>query len=207
MIAQIQTTQTYSPEEYLALEIVSETRNEYINEEIIPMAGGMPNHNQIALNIAGTLNFLLKRQPYRVFVVDQRLWIPQQGIYTYPDVMVVSGDLILQESLQDTITNPILIIEVLSKSTGNYDQTEKFTFYRSLPTFQEYLLIDQHHYSVQHYVKTGMKKWEFQEYDTLEEEIKFATVPCTIALPDIYDKVELTAPELPENIVIPPTDS
>jgi Uma2 family endonuclease len=207
MIAQIQTTQTYSPEEYLALEIVSETRNEYINGEIIPMAGGMPNHNQIALNIAGTLNFLLKRQPYRVFVVDQRLWIQQQGIYTYLDVMVVKGDLILQEGRQDTITNPTLIIEVLSKSTRNYDQAPKFAFYRSLPTFQEYLLVDQHHYSVQHYVKTGVKKWEFQEYDTLEEEIKFATVPCAIALADIYDKVELTQPELTENPVTPPTDS
>ncbi|NJL88480.1 MAG: Uma2 family endonuclease [Coleofasciculaceae cyanobacterium SM2_1_6] len=207
MIAQVQTTQVYSPEEYLALEIISETRNEYIHGEIIPMARGMPNHNQIVLNIAGTLNFSLKRQPYRVFVVDQRLWIPQERSYTYPDVMVVSGDFILQEGRKDTITNPTLIIEVLSKSTGKYDQTEKFTFYRSLPTFQEYLLVDQHHYSVQHYVKTGVKKWEFQEYDTLEEEIKFDTIPCTIALADIYDKVDITEPVLPENKVIPPTDA
>ncbi len=194
MITQIETTPTYSPEEYLALEIVSETRNEYINGEIIPMAGGMPNHNQIALNLAGTLNFLLKRQPYRVFVTDQRLWIPQKGIYTYPDVMVVSGDLILQEGRKDTIINPALIIEVLSRSTGKYDQTEKFIFYRSLATFQEYILVDQYQYYVQHYVKTGVKKWEFQEYDTLEEEIKFLTVPCAIALTDIYDKIDLEIP-------------
>lgn len=209
MIAQVQATQTYSPEEYLALEVASETRNEYINGEIIPMAGGMPNHNQIALNVAGTLNFLLKRQPYRVFVTDQRLWIPQKGIYTYPDVMVVKGDLILQEGRKDTIVNPTLIIEVLSKSTGKYDQTEKFIFYRSLATFQEYLLVDQYQYYVQHYVKTGVKKWEFQEYDTLEEEIKFSTVPCTIVLTDIYDKIDLEPLEKKstEKIADSPTDS
>ena len=159
------------------------------------MAGGMPNHNQIALNIAGTLNFLLKRQPYRVFVTDQRLWIAQYRVYTYPDVMVVSGDLFLQEGRKDTITNPTLIIEVLSKSTGSFDRDKKFNFYRSLPSFQEYLLVDQYRYSVQHYVKISTKKWEFQEYDSLEEEIKFSTVPGAITLTEIYDKVELETPE------------
>lgn len=195
MVSQVQTPPIYSPEDYLALEIASETRNEYINGEIIPMAGGMPNHNQIALNIAGTLNFLLKRQPYRVFVTDQRLWIAQYRVYTYPDVMVVSGDLFLQEGRKDTITNPTLIIEVLSKSTGSFDRDKKFNFYRSLPSFQEYLLVDQYRYSVQHYVKISAKKWEFQEYDSLEEEIKFSTVPGAIALTEIYDKVELETPE------------
>ena len=198
MIAQVQATQTYSPEEYLALEVVSETRNEYISGEIIPMAGGMPNHNCLVCNLCTSLTVGVRGQLYEVFVVDQRLWIPQKGIYTYPDVMVVKGDLILQEGRKDTIVNPTLIIEVLSKSTGKYDQTEKFIFYRSLATFQEYLLVDQYQYYVQHYVKIGVKKWEFQEYDTLEEEIKFSTVPCAIALADIYDKVELTTPALTE---------
>jgi len=160
------------------------------------MSGGMPNHNQIALNVAGTLNFLLKRQPYRVFVTDQRLWISSKGIYTYPDVMVVSGDLILQEGRKDTIINPLLIIEVLSKSTRNYDQGEKFTFYRTIPTFQEYVVVDQYSHHVQQYAKTGVKKWDFQEYDRLEDEITFASLPFAIALADIYDKVELQQTEL-----------
>jgi Uma2 family endonuclease len=195
MVSQVQTQPKYLPEDYLALEIVSETRNEYINGEIIPMAGGMPNHNQIALNIAGNLNFVLKRQPYRVFVTDQRLWISKYRVYTYPDVMVVNGDLMFQEGRKDTIINPTLIIEVLSKSTGSFDRDKKFDFYRSLPSFQEYLLVDQYRYSVQHYVKISTKKWEFQEYDSLEEEIKFSTVPATIALTEIYDKVELEQSE------------
>lgn len=162
MVAQVQTPRTYSPEEYLAIEIESETRNEYINGEIIPMSGGMPNHNRIVVNIASTLNFAFKKQPYEVFVSDQRLWIPQRRIYTYPDVMVVNGDLALQEGRKDTITNPTLIVEVLSKSTRNYDQAQKFEAYRTIATFQEYLLVDQYSHSVQRYVKTGVKNGNFK---------------------------------------------
>ena len=203
MVAQVQ-TRTYSPEEYLAIEVESETRNEYINGEIIPMAGGMPNHNRIVLNIASTLNFAFKKQPYEVFVSDQRLWITQRRIYTYPDVMVVNGDLMLQEGRKDTIVNPSLIIEVLSKSTRNYDQTQKFEAYRTIATFQEYVLVDQYRHNVHRYVKTGVKKWEFQEFDSLEDEVAFISAPFSIALTDIYDKVEL---ELVEDEMIPTVDS
>ena len=97
MVAQVQTQPIYSPEEYLALETASETRHEYIDGEIIPMTGGLPNHNQIALNLAGNLNYLLRKQPYRVFINDQRLWIPNRRIYTYPDVMILPRDLAYQE--------------------------------------------------------------------------------------------------------------
>ncbi len=190
-----ETPRIYSPAEYLAMEVESEARHEYINGEIISMSGGTPNHNQIVLNIAGTLNFALKRQPYRVFVTDQRLWIPQQQVYTYPDVMVVNGDLVLQEGRKDTITNPMLIVEVLSKSTGNYDQSEKFAFYRTIPSFQEYLLVDQYTCHVQQYSKIEAKKWSFQEYDSLEDVVTFASVSLTLALTEIYDKVELETPE------------
>jgi Uma2 family endonuclease len=195
MVAQVQTPRTYSPEEYLALEIASETRNEYIDGEIVPMAGGMPNHNRIVLNIASTLNFAFKKQPYEVFVSDQRLWIPHARIYTYPDVMVVQGDLIYQEGRKDTITNPLLIVEVLSKSTGNYDQGEKFTAYRTIATFQEYIVVNQYSHHVQQYLKTGVKKWEFQEYDRREDEVTFGSVSLAIALTDIYDKVEMEIPD------------
>jgi len=194
MVAQVQTPPTYSPEEYLALEIASETRNEYIHGEIVPMAGGMPNHNRIVRNFCTAITVGMRGQPYEVFVTDQRLWINQLGIYTYPDVMVVQGDLIYQEGRQDTITNPVLIIEVLSKSTGNYDQGEKFAFYRTIPTFQEYVLVDQYSHHIQQYAKTGAKKWNFQEYDSLADEVRLASLSLAIALTDIYDKVDLSVP-------------
>jgi Uma2 family endonuclease len=122
----------YSPEEYLEIEVKSEERHEYINGQIIPMTGGTPNHNQIAGNFYAALNFALKRQPLRVFVTDQRLWIPQKRINTYPDVMVVAGELEFQEGRKDTLTNPRMIAEVLSKSTKSYDRDEKFAAYRTI---------------------------------------------------------------------------
>lgn len=186
----IAAVQTYSPEEYLERELVSETRHEYVDGEIIPMTGGTPNHNQILLNLAGALNFALRQQSYRVFVADQRLWIPEHRIYTYPDVMVVQGALNYQAGRRDTITNPRLIIEGLSQSTRNYDQGDKFAAYRTIPTFQEYLLVDQYRYQVEHYAKTGEKQWMFQEHDEVTNTVELASVPFAIALEEIYNKVE-----------------
>ena len=142
MIAQAQEKKIYTPEEYLEFDVNSEERHEFINGEVTCVAGGTPNHNQIALNLGGTLNFELKRQPYHVYVTDQRLWIPEKRIYTYPDVMVIQGELQLQEGRKDTIINQLMIVEVLSKSTRSYDKDEKFSAYRTIPTFQEYILID-----------------------------------------------------------------
>ena len=133
---QAQTQLYYSPEEYLALETDAEYKSEYHNGQIVPMVGGTPNHNQIAGNLYASLNFALKGQPYRVFIGDMRLWIPQPRLYTYPDLMLVSGQLQFVEGRKDTITNPSLIVEVLSESTENYDRGEKFRLYRTIPTFQ-----------------------------------------------------------------------
>ena len=114
---QAQEQRDYLPEEYLALEIASDERHEYIDGQIFPMTGGTPNHNQIAVNLGSALNFELKRQPYQVFITDQRLWIAKRRLYTYPDVMVVKGPLQFQEGRRDTLINPLIIAEVLSKST------------------------------------------------------------------------------------------
>ncbi|AFZ14673.1 protein of unknown function DUF820 [Crinalium epipsammum PCC 9333] len=192
MIMQAQEQRYYSPEEYLELEINSEERHEYINGEIIVMTGGTPNHNKIAGNFYAGLNFGLKRQPYQVFITDQRLWIPQRRIYTYPDVMVVAGEIELAEGRKDTITNPVLIAEVLSKSTRNYDQVEKFAAYRTISTFQEYVLIDQYTMHVEHYYKTAPTKWIFSEYDGEEMMLSLSAFSFEISLADIYDKVDFT---------------
>lgn len=149
---------TYTPEEYIEFEGNSKERHEYINGEIVPMTGGTPNHNQILLNLSGALNFALKRQPYRAFVAEQRLWIPRKRIYTYPDVMAVQGELQFQAGRRDTIINPVLIAEVLSASTRSYDKDEKFAAYRTIPSFQEYLMIDQYTMHVEQYFKSDRNR-------------------------------------------------
>ncbi|MEH2295707.1 Uma2 family endonuclease [Nostoc sp.] len=192
---QLQEQRDYSPTEYLELEVISEYRHEYIDGQIIPMTGGTPNHNQIALNLSATLNFALKRQPYRVFIADQRLWIPKKRIHTYPDVMVVAGSLEFSEGRTDTITNPLVICEVLSKSTRSYDRDEKFAAYRTIPSFQEYVLIDQYKNHLEQYSKTDENKWIFSEYEEENSILILSSLQFQIPLSDIYDKVDFEAKE------------
>ena len=183
-------TQYYSPEEYLALEEAADYKSEYINGKIFPMAGSSTNHNQIAGNLSTELNFAFKKLDYRVFIADVRLWIPDKNTYTYPDVMVIKGEPEYYNDRTDTITNPLLIIEILSKSTQSYDRDLKFRAYRSIPTFQEYLLFEQGEIYVEQYVKTATKRWSMQEYDQGDELISLASVEGEIPLTDAYNKVK-----------------
>lgn len=187
-----QDRQTYTPEEYLALEEASETRSEYRDGQIIPMAGGTPEHNQIALNTASYLDLRLS-ESVRVFVNDMRLWIPLTRTYTYPDVMVVADSLQLLEGRNDTVTNPCLIVEVLSDSTKDYDRGEKFRFYRSIPSFCEYLLIEQDAIHVEHFAKTTTGQWLLTEYDDISAGISLETIASELPLATLYRKLAIAA--------------
>ncbi len=101
------------------------------------------NHNRIALNLSSALNFAFRDINYEVFISDVRLWIPEKRIYTYLDVMIVAGEPAYFENRTDTILNPQVIVEVLSQSTETYDRERTFAAYRTIPTFREYLLVDQ----------------------------------------------------------------
>jgi Uma2 family endonuclease len=186
---QAQEQRYYSPEEYLELEVASDDRHEYINGEIIPMTGGLPNHNRLAGNLYAFLNFALRGKSYDAFFADQRLWIPEKRICTYPDVMVVAGNLELLTGRRDTITNPLMIAEVLSQSTRSYDRDEKFAAYRTIPTFREYVLIDQNRFQVDRYFKTKENEWTFSIYETEESILALASLAFEISLADLYDKV------------------
>lgn len=179
----------YTAEEYLALEVESDIRNEYRNGEIIPMTGGTPEHNEITGNLVFLLKSALKGQPYSIFVTDQRLWIPDLDLYTYPDVMMTHRPLELKPGRRDTVMNPILLVEVLSDSTQGYDRGDKFEAYRTIPTFQEYLLIDQYKPRVEQFVRQSESQWLFTEYKGLEAQIGLASVPVELVLKDLYEGV------------------
>lgn len=199
---QLTQKQYYTPEEYLELEATADYKSEYIDGQIIPMAGASINHNRISLNLSSGLNFAFKNQNYEVFMGDMRLWIPQKLIYTYPDVIIISDESEFFNNRTDTITNLQVIIEVLSKSTKSYDREDKFAAYRTIPTFQEYLLIDQNRIHVEQFSKIGKKRWNLCEYDEEDENISLITVPFTISLQDLYNKVnfEVAEPETKNNI-------
>ena len=181
---------TYTPAEYLELEILSEERHEYINEEIRLMTGGTPNHNDLAGNLYILLKLALRQSPYRTFYVDQRLWLPERNLYTYPDVMVLEQPIQLQEKRTDTVMNPCLIAEVLSKSTKDYDRSEKFIAYRTIETFQEYLLIDQYQIHVEHYVKTAVNQWLLSEYTDPQVTLSLNSVDLKLKIADLYENIE-----------------
>ncbi|MFM7875556.1 MAG: Uma2 family endonuclease [Microcystis panniformis] len=129
----------------------------------------------------------LKNQPYAVFVTDQRLWIPERQIATYPDIMVMPEPLIYQEGRKDTLINPVLIAEVLSASTANYDREEKFAAYRTIATFQEYLLISQEKCYIEHFQKEG-ERWLFTAYES-DRIIHLNSLGIQIVIADVYHKI------------------
>ncbi|MDJ0510354.1 MAG: Uma2 family endonuclease [Crocosphaera sp.] len=180
-----------SIEDYLKQEEKANFKSEYINGKIIPMAGGTVNHNQIAVNITTELNYAFKKQDYRVYMGDVRLWIPDKNSFTYPDIMVIEGDPIYYENRKDTILNPSLIIEVLSPSTENYDKEGKFSAYRTISGFSEYVLVSQTQIYGEKFTKTDEKKWLFQEFYAEDKAIEIQLGNLSLEFNDIYHKVDL----------------
>ena len=188
---QVPTKTYYSPEEYLELETAAEYKSEYLDGQIIPMAGGKPNHNKISLNLSSALNFAFKKTSCEVFMSDLRLAIPDRSLYTYLDVMVVQTPLVFAENRQDTIINPIVIAEILSDSTEKYDRGDKFRMYRTIPGFKEYLLISQTKIQVEKFAKNDANQWVLSEYAEKNEKIVFDSFEFEIDLEDLYDRVNL----------------
>ena len=179
----------YSPEEYLQLEELAEYKSEYHDGEILPMTGGTVKHNQIAGNFYVALKLALKKQNYRIAIGDVKLWIPLIRRFVYPDIMVIAGKINYFENRRDTITNPLIIVEVLSQSTKDYDRGDKFEYYRTLPSFQECILVSQFKVHVEHFVKTNEHQWLLSEYAQLEAKLKLSTIPVIMTLADLYDEV------------------
>jgi len=181
----------YTREEYLEFEVASEERHEYVNGAIRLMTGGTPDHNELAINLAALLKSTLRGKPYRIFGADQRLWLPDRNLYTYPDVMVVEKPLQLQAGCTDTVTNPCFIAEVLSKSTQDYDHGEKFSAYRTIDSFCEYLLIDQYSIHVEHYLKTAAHQWLLSEYDDPNAMLRLSTFDAEIEIITLYENIDV----------------
>ncbi|MEL7333258.1 MAG: Uma2 family endonuclease [Cyanobacteria bacterium J06560_2] len=183
---------TYTSEEYLASEETATFRSEYRDGEIVPMTGGSLNHNQIAGNVFAFLKFMLRKTQANPYIGDLRLWIPEYRQHTYPDVLVIQGEPIFEAQRTDTVLNPCLMVEVLSASTQNYDRTDKFRYYRSIPAVQEYVLIDQYAIGIEHYTKAEDNAWLFRSYDDKANKIKFSSVDVEMPIEDIYENVRFS---------------
>ncbi len=180
-----------TPEEYLASERKAEYKNEYINGEIRAMTGASREHNLVSLSIASELRAQLKGRPCEVYCIDMRLRIPSANVYTYPDVVVVCGEPKLEDRHVDTLLNPTLVVEVLSKSTEKYDRTAKSDYYRTLESLAEYLLVSQNEYAVELYTKQADGSWLLTSVRGLESVVELRSIGCALRLSEIYERVAL----------------
>lgn len=178
--------------DYLEFERKSHIKHEYFDGEIFAMSGAKRNHNKVSTNLGGLVWQHLKGKNCESYSNDMRVFVPQTGLYTYPDLVVVCGEPQFQDDVFDTLLNPVLLIEVLSDSTESYDRGKKFQHYRSIESLQEYVLVSQDEARVEKYVRHGDGFWLLSEAVGLESEIEFTSIECRLALREIYDKINFS---------------
>lgn len=182
----------YTLEEYFALELSTNERFEYFDGEVFSMSGVNEQHAQIEVNLAISLGGLLRQKGCRFFPANMRIKVPASPPYRYGDSSALCGTPVFEKiGGVDVLTNPQLIIEVLSESTADYDRNLKFKNYKSIESFREYLLISQNEAFVHHYI-LRQEFWTQTEYNNLTDQINFVTLDCTITLGEIYEGVELS---------------
>lgn len=182
-----------TPQEYLRLEREAEFRHEYVNGEIFEMAGTNRRHNQISTNLIRIIATQILDRGCSVYGTDMRVRIPNEN-YTYPDVVAICGDEQFEDASEDNLLNPIVIIEVLSRSTEAYDRGAKFEQYQTIPSFQEYLLVTQEPYRVEHFVRQDVSTWTYFEFRKPDDKVRLDAIGCELLLRDIYYKVKQTFP-------------
>jgi Uma2 family endonuclease len=187
MVSQL-TTQI-PPEEYLELERKSESKNDYLKGEVFAMTGASLRHNLITVNIVAELKQQLKQTGCKVVASDMRVGAPGATLYTYPDVVVFCGEPQLEDEQFDTLLNPCLIVEVLSKSTAAYDQEIKFGYYRTIESLTEYLLVAQDEYHVAQHTRQPDGRWLLTDYRSPEDSLRLEAIGCLLSLKEIYDNV------------------
>lgn len=174
--------------EYLSIERKAETRSEFFAGEMFAMSGASREHNLISLNIGGELREKLKDRDCEVYTTDMRVRVPS-GLYTYPDVVVACGNPRFEDDHVDVLLNPIVLIEVLSDSTADYDRGTKFKHYRQIPSLREYVLVDQTTAQIEQFVLGSDGKWELTESEGLDKTLTLDSIGCRVPLTEVYRKV------------------
>jgi Uma2 family endonuclease len=181
----------FTIEEYLEFEKISEEKHEYYKGEIFAMSGPKVAHNIIAGNIYGELKQRLKGKTCRPFNSDQRIYIPQNSLFTYPDISIICGEIITLNNDDWNILNSSVVIEVLSPGTKDYDRGGKFILYRDIATLKEYILVDSETVSVEAFRINDGGHWELEEYKKIDATLLVKTVQVSIPVTEIYEGTKL----------------
>ena len=178
-----------SQEEYLETERAALEKHEYYQGEIFAMSGASVNHNIISVNLISELKTKLKGNGCRLYGSDLRIHIPKNTLFTYPDISIICGNPNLTDDKFDTATNPSVIIELLSKSTRNYDMGQKFTLYRDIESLQEYILIDTEKIYVDKHIRNADNSWQLTDYRSQDNSFEISTIGLIFLLKDIYEDI------------------
>lgn len=180
--------------QYLKMERAAATRSEFYGGEAFAMAGTSKRHAILAGNVFVALHPQVRQRGCDIFQSEMRLKVAASGLYTYPDI-VIACDGQYEDAELDTLLNPAIIVEVLSKSTAAYDRGEKFEQYRKLPSLTDYLLVLQTKHLIEHYARQSDGKWLFSEYGEMDAVIELPSIGCHLVLRDVYDQVIVTIKE------------
>jgi Uma2 family endonuclease len=178
--------------EYLDAERLALDKHEYYKGEVFAMGGASISHNKIAINCTVDISNKLKGKKCQPFGSDLRVHIPKNTLFTYPDISIICGEIETTDDKFDTITNPSVIIEILSSSTRNYDKGEKFTLYREIDSLQEYVLIDSERILIEKFIRNSDNSWQLTEYKSIEQSFSIETVAIEMQLIDIYEGLAIT---------------
>jgi Uma2 family endonuclease len=180
-----------SIEEYLQMEKESPVKHEYYKGEVFAMAGAGARHNLIFSNLFIAIGKKLGGKPCRPYGSDMRVHIPENTLFTYPDISIFCGDIINSPEDEDTIINPIVIIEILSPSTKDYDRGDKFQLYRQIPSLKDYMLVDAAAIHVEVFSLNERSHWELTEYNQLAQTISINSISLAIEMADVYEATKL----------------
>lgn len=180
----------FTPQEYLARERVSQYRSQYFRGEIFAMAGGNERHSRICVNLVWRLAQRLEGGSCEVFDKDMRIKVTANGLYTYPDASVVCGGTQFEDEKRDTLLNPIVIFEILSPSTADYDRGTKFELYRGLESLREFIVVAQESPFIERHVRQADDSWLLTEVRGLEQSLAIEAIGCTLPLDEIYRGVK-----------------
>ena len=179
----------YTDEEYLAFEREALQKHELIDGEIIAMAGASREHNLIGVNVSSEFRFRLKGGKCEVYANDMRVRM-KKGRYGYPDVVIACEKPKFADDEFDVLLNPVVVVEVLSKSTRFRDKTEKLETYQKMESIRECLLIEQKEIRVEHYIKQTPRQWILRIYEELTETIILESINCELPLAEVYAQIE-----------------
>jgi Uma2 family endonuclease len=188
--------------EYLAREEAAASKSEFYGGQVFAMAGGTAQHGEIAVNIVGGLLVRLRGTPCRPYNSDVQVYIPANGLVTYPDAYVVCGGKEFDSQAPNAIINPSVIFEVLSKSTENYDRSQKFQLYSQLDSFREYVLVAQDKPRVERFVRRNDGSWILTNFVGLDAVVELTTLGCSLSLAEIYEGVTFRPDEGTERPVV-----